>query len=269
VHCREVLQAIIDANLGCHFSALCRTDVGRWPDVLDLMRRAGFESLIIGIEAVDDARLRQIHKKQTIDASSEAITAIQAAGIAVFGLFMLGFDEDTVDAPRAVAAYAEAHDLAGLSIYCLTEYPSLPGRTLPRYRICETDLDYYNGHFVTTFPLLARPSAFERAVFTALLEYHHPRKILRALRKRDVGAMQLHFAHYLQLQKLWRVSQRHQARLARLEVPYYDARGRLRVDALKANPVVQGPLSADLLTRWPDPGEADVASDLVSIRLHA
>jgi len=264
-HCREILKAIIDADLGCRFSALCRADVGRWPDVLDLMRRAGFESLILGIEAVDDARLQQIHKKQTTDATSTAIRAIQAAGLSVFGLFMLGFDEDTVDAPRAVAAYAAAHQLTGLSIYCLTEYPSLPGRTLPRYRICETDLDYYNGHFVTTFPMLARPSAFERAVFDALLDYHHPRKLVGSLRRGDLLTAQLHLAHYLQLRKLQRVSEQHQARLRRVEAPYYDARGRLRVDVLKARPIVTAPLSDDLLARWPEPGEPQVAERLISI----
>jgi hypothetical protein len=254
-HCRDVLEAIVAAKLGCTFSALCRTDVGHRPELLDLMRRAGFESLILGIEAVDDPTLTRIRKKQTVDEASEAIRAIRRAGLGVYGLFMVGFDDDTARAPWSIVAYAEEHDLAGVSIYCMTEYESLPGRTLPRWRICETDLDYYNGHFVTTFPMLTRPSILEREVFAALLSYQSPRKIADALRAGDVKRAQLHLAHYVQLQRMARVSRRHQARLAAIEAPYYDAQDRLRVDVLRARPVITSQLSPDILADWTDPDD--------------
>ena len=253
-HCRDVLRALIAADLGCTFSALCRTDVGRQPEILDLMKRAGFKTLVLGIEAVDDATLMRIRKKQTVDSTTEAIRRMQQAGLGVYGLFMLGFDEDTVDSPASFVRYADAHDLVGLSIYCLTEYPSLPGRTLPRWRICETDLDYYNGHYVTTFPLRARPSALERAAFTALLGFHHPRRLLGNLARGNWRQAMLHFAHYLQLRKMWRVSLQHQRRLAEIEAPYY--RGdELQVDLLRARPVVTDPLPPDLLAGWRDPDD--------------
>jgi hypothetical protein len=103
---------------------------------------------------------------------------------------------------------------------------------------------------------LRRVDALERAVFEALLDYHHPRKILGSLRRRDLARAQLHLAHWVQLQKMWRVSLAHQRRLRAIEAPYYDERGRLRVDALRANPIIDSPLSPDLLADWKDPDEA-------------
>jgi radical SAM superfamily enzyme YgiQ (UPF0313 family) len=254
-HCAEVLDAIVEAKLDCRFSALCRTDVGHRPEVLDRMRRAGFDSLVLGVEAVDDGTLKKIRKKQTVDDASEAIANIQAHGMDVYGLFMVGFDHDTARTPWSIVQYAEAHKLAGVSIYCMTEYASLPGRTLPRYRICETDLDYYNGHFVTTFPLRVRPSVLEREVFAALLAYQRPGKILAALARADSERAQLHLAHFVQLRKMAAVSARHQKKLQEVEAPYYDAGGALRVDALKARPLIDLRLSPEILADWDDPDE--------------
>ncbi|MEZ4313571.1 MAG: radical SAM protein [Polyangiaceae bacterium] len=253
-HCRQILQAIVDADLGVKFSALCRTDLGDRPELLELMRKAGFESAILGIETVEDEVLIRVKKKQTVSDSSRAIRNIQSAGIGVYGLFMLGFDQDTAAAPRAVTAFAEEHDLKGVSIYLLCEYESLPGRTLPRYRICETNLDYYNGHFVTTFPMRVRPSELERASFEALLDYH-PRKALRSLWARDTEMALFHGAHYAQLLKMWAVSRRHQETLRRVERPYYRADGTLDVEALKRRPLISMELSGDLLSDWEDPDE--------------
>lgn len=263
-HCRTILKAIIDAGLGVSFSALCRADLGDRPDLLELMRKAGFESVILGVEVMSDETLLRIQKKQTVDETSRAIRRIQAAGIGVYGLFMLGFDEDTEASPKAVTTYAEEHDLKGASIYLLCEYDSLPGRTLPRYRICETNLDYYNGHFVTTFPMSVRPSALERASFEALLDYH-PRRILRSLMRRDVAQSAFHLAHHVQLLRMWAISKEHQRALARIEEPYYDGRSRLKVDVLRARPLVHKALSPDLLSDWKDPDELVPARPLVQL----
>lgn len=263
-HCRQVLQAIIDAKLGVNFSALCRTDMGERPELLDLMRRAGFESAILGIEAVDDDILLRIKKKQTVLDASRSIRAIQNAGIGVYGLFMLGFDHDTERSPRAVTAFAEEHNLKGVSIYLLCEYESLPGRTLPRYRICERNLDYYNGHFVTTFPMRVRPSQLERASFEALLAYH-PKKVLGSLKERDAEMAVFHAAHYVQLLRMWRVSLEHQKTLQRIEEPFYSRDNVLNVEALRKAPVVPLQLSPDITSDWEDPDEIVTPAKLVQL----
>jgi radical SAM superfamily enzyme YgiQ (UPF0313 family) len=254
-HCREIADAVIAADLGCTFSALCRVEIGERPEELAALRRAGFETLVLGMESTDDKKLVDLKKKQSVDEVRRAIRAIHAADMTVMGLFMVGFDDDTVETPGAIVDFCEAEGVDYLSLYCLTEYPELPGRTLPRYRIVETDLDYYTGHYVTTFPLQMPPSVLERAVFDALERYYRPTKLWKALGRKKPVELLKHCALYANTLEMAAVSRQHRKKLERLEAPYYGPDGRLRVDRLRASPIVRHPLHPDTLAGWKDPAE--------------
>ena len=256
-HCREIVDAILAADLQCSFSALCRVDVGSRPDLLTSMQRSGFETLVLGMEAIEDGKLFDLKKRQSVEEIRRAIGAIHDAGMTVMGLFMVGFDEDTVRTADAIVDFCERHGVDYVSLYCLTEYPELPGRTLPRYRICETDLDYYTGHYVTTFPLQAPPSQLEAAVFAALRRFYRPTKLFGGARKKPIELLKL-TALYAQMMEMSAVSKRHCEKLCRVEAPYYDADGRLRVDRLEASPVIRHPMHPDVLAGWSDPGTAEL-----------
>jgi radical SAM superfamily enzyme YgiQ (UPF0313 family) len=251
-HCREFLHAIIDADLGCKFTALCRVDIGRHPDILDLMSQAGFVRLSLGMEALEEPTLASIEKRQSVNEIVESVALIRARGIDVFGLFMIGFDDDTERTPEAMTRFCRDNDVSALSIFCLTEYPGLPGRTLPRYRICETDLDYSGAHFVNTFPKQVRPSVLERAVYDAILRFYSPQALMESLFGRH-GGLAFQTGMFKQMRKIARVSEAHQLVLERIEAPYYDSQNRLREDYLRAHPVLTEPLPEDLLADWPDP----------------
>ncbi len=255
-HCREVLRAIVDADLGCRFTALCRVDIGRRPEILRLMKEAGFRSLALGIETLEDPDLASIEKRQTFAEIVESVARIRAAGIEVFGLFMLGFDDDTERTPETIVSFCKEHDICGLSMYCLTEYPGLPGRTIPRYRICETDIDYSGAHFVNTFPKKVRPSVLERALYEAVLRYYGPRAILAALSGNKRGLI-FQLGMYKIMRTLGNISKIHQRRLEEIEAPYYDSQDRLREDYLRAHPVLTEPLEENLLADWSDPVEVE------------
>jgi anaerobic magnesium-protoporphyrin IX monomethyl ester cyclase len=253
-HCREFLRAIIDADLGCKFTALCRVDIGHNPDILELMRQAGFVRLSLGMEALEEPTLASIEKRQTVNEIVESIARIRAVGINVFGLFMIGFDDDTENTAEAMTRFCQENDVSALSIFCLTEYPGLPGRTIPRYRICETNLDYSGAHFVNTFAKQVRPSVLERAVYRALLRFYGPRALLASLFG-EKGGLAFQVGMFKQIRKIARVSEAHQKHLAEIEAPYYDSQDRLREDYLRARPVITEPLSQDLMANWPDPGD--------------
>jgi hypothetical protein len=252
-HAREVLRAIIRADLGCRFTALCRIDVGTHPDLLDLMRDAGVVTLSLGMEAIEDDRLASIEKRQTVAAIIRTVEEVHRRGIAAFGLFMVGFDGDTERTPGQLTSFCQRHGVDGLSIYCLTEYPALPGRTLPRYRICDPNPDYYTGHFVTTFPRDVRPSVLERAVFDAMLRFYHPRHWLTIAARADWHKFRFQLPLAIQFRRMARLSAHHQRYLARVEAPYYDRAGRLDEAALQRRPVVY-PGPVETLAAWSDPG---------------
>jgi radical SAM superfamily enzyme YgiQ (UPF0313 family) len=258
-HTRAVLRSIIGADLRCHFTALCRIDVGKHPDILDLMREAGVVTLSFGMEAIEDGRLASIEKRQTVDAIVRTVGEVHRRGMAAFGLFMVGFDGDTGQTPWRITRFCRDHGVDGLSIYCLTESPNLPGRTLPRYRICDPNPDYYTGHFVTTFPRDVRPSVLERSVFGALLNFYHPRHWLGIAARRDWHKFRFQVPLALQFRRMAQISATHQLHLAEAEAPYYDRTGRLDEDLLRRRPVVAGPLPPDTLAAWRDPADPGAA----------
>ena len=65
------------------------------PDLLDLMVRAGFKRVFIGIETPDEASLAECSKVQNCGRDlQQAVTTIQNAGLEVMGGFIVGFDND-------------------------------------------------------------------------------------------------------------------------------------------------------------------------------
>ena len=65
-------------------------------ELLDLMVRAGFTSVFVGIESPDPETLRATNKKQNVSCDMDAaIGKIQESGIEVMAGFIFGFDTDT------------------------------------------------------------------------------------------------------------------------------------------------------------------------------
>jgi len=66
------------------------------PDLMEMMREAGFDSVFIGIETPSESGLAECHKKQNTRRDLIAdIKRIQRAGLEVQGGFIVGFDSDT------------------------------------------------------------------------------------------------------------------------------------------------------------------------------
>ena len=66
------------------------------PDLMAMMREAGFDAVFIGIETPSEAGLAECHKKQNTRRDLIAdIKRIQRAGLEVQGGFIVGFDSDT------------------------------------------------------------------------------------------------------------------------------------------------------------------------------
>ena len=66
------------------------------PELLDMMRQAGFDMVFIGIETPDETALAECHKQQNLKRDLVAdVKRIQRAGMAVNAGFIVGFDSDT------------------------------------------------------------------------------------------------------------------------------------------------------------------------------
>jgi radical SAM superfamily enzyme YgiQ (UPF0313 family) len=73
-------------------------DVAQDNELVDLMAKAGFNMLFVGIETPDEATLAQLKKGQNLRANMlESVKKIQQRGIEVTAGFIVGFDTDPDD----------------------------------------------------------------------------------------------------------------------------------------------------------------------------
>ena len=99
---------------------LARTDA-----LMDLMIDAGFDAVFLGIETPNPQALLKVKKPQNVDRREEnyllhAVRKIQGKGMQVQGGFILGLDEDGVDAFDAQIAYIQEAGIPMAAIYLLT-----------------------------------------------------------------------------------------------------------------------------------------------------
>jgi radical SAM superfamily enzyme YgiQ (UPF0313 family) len=79
------------------------------PELLDLMRRAGFFAVFLGIETPDEESLKGTRKLQnTRSPMIEACQKINDAGLMIFAGFIIGFDGEKTGAGERIQAFVEA-----------------------------------------------------------------------------------------------------------------------------------------------------------------
>jgi len=96
----KLLPALIlwrQGKKGCVFFTEASINLADDPELLDMMVRAGFDSVFIGIESPDDACLAECHKAQNRNRDLfQSVRKIHRAGLQVMGGFIVGFDSDTL-----------------------------------------------------------------------------------------------------------------------------------------------------------------------------
>lgn len=95
----QLLPALISWHQdkkGCVFFTEASINLADDPELLNMMVRAGFDSVFIGIESPDDNCLAECHKVQNRNRDLlQSIRKIHHAGVQVMGGFIVGFDSDS------------------------------------------------------------------------------------------------------------------------------------------------------------------------------
>jgi radical SAM superfamily enzyme YgiQ (UPF0313 family) len=126
--CRELLEAIVawrDARGGPFvFATQTSLNTADDPRVLDLMVRAGFAAVFIGLESVSPASLAECRKVQNLKRNmARALAAMQDRGLVVWAGFVFGFDSDTEAIFDAQTAFIEESAIALATISLMTAIP--------------------------------------------------------------------------------------------------------------------------------------------------
>jgi radical SAM superfamily enzyme YgiQ (UPF0313 family) len=101
------------------------------PQLLRLMRQAGCEEVLIGLESPNDADLRSLEtrrdwKRQRQPGYVEAVQRIQSHGIRVNGCFILGLDGQTPAIFEKLPRYVDELELYDVQITLSTPFPGTP-----------------------------------------------------------------------------------------------------------------------------------------------
>lgn len=91
---REILQFMIDHNLGLRFSCTTRIDTVD-KDTLELLKRAGCYLVFYGVESGSNTILQYMHKSFTAERAREIISLTKSLNIEVLTSFVIGFEQET------------------------------------------------------------------------------------------------------------------------------------------------------------------------------
>ena len=123
---KSVLNAIIESGIKYHFTIQARYEVGFDDEMLDLLKKAGFFQLAMGIEFLEDEAFQMYQKKSTYSEIMRSVKNIQAHGIQVRGLFIFGADNHTVGIGKKLADFVVRNDIVGVLIQSMYFIPGTP-----------------------------------------------------------------------------------------------------------------------------------------------
>ena len=101
-----------------------------FPDLLKLAREAHMDKIFIGFETVNSGNRKEIggKAKGNLERYRRSIKQVHDAGIGVVGLFVFGFDADTMDVFSNTYDFIKESNLDGVSVTILTPFVGTPQR---------------------------------------------------------------------------------------------------------------------------------------------
>ena len=193
---RDRLEAMLDgvAPLKLRWSCQISIDVARDEALLDRMAKAGCVFALIGFESLSSANLKQMGKPWNRVAGDYlgVVRRFHARGMAVYGTFVFGYDDDTLDHIRRSLDFALEARLEIANFNPLTPTPGSSlyerlhreGRLLlPRWWL-DPGFRYGDPIFV---PRRMDPQAFAAACFQAKCDFYTLGSIARRVLGTDAG----------------------------------------------------------------------------------
>ena len=132
-HARAVCEELARRQLPVELSATGLNPVGVTVEMLALMHRAGFRSVMFTPESASETTLASLQKgfgKETIAAAARAL---RDSGLSVWWFFLLGAPGETLETVRETLAFCEQHIPPSHMVLFSTGLRVYPGTPLARY----------------------------------------------------------------------------------------------------------------------------------------
>jgi radical SAM superfamily enzyme YgiQ (UPF0313 family) len=123
---RERARALFEAlvPLRRRWISQVSLDVVDHPDLLRLMARSGCQCVIVGLESLNSAAMRQMGKGwSSVEEHARRLRAIREHGIMIYGTFVFGYDTDQGEDFRRALSFAVRHRLLMANFNHLQPFP--------------------------------------------------------------------------------------------------------------------------------------------------
>ena len=131
--------------------------IGERPDVLDGLAASGCVQVLVGLESLETSHRGMGPKSAPPSRMMDAVEAIQAAGVAVAGCFIVGGDGETEASLERLGAFLERAPMADVQLTLQTPFP---GTTLYQKLSAQSRLLEDRGwSYHTLFDVTYRPAA--------------------------------------------------------------------------------------------------------------
>lgn len=100
----RIAEILLERNVKKHFISWARSDtIVKHPDVFQTWRRAGLETLYVGLESMDPSRLTEYDKRTTAETNRKAVELLRDWGITLHAAFIVNPDFSEADFDRLEA----------------------------------------------------------------------------------------------------------------------------------------------------------------------
>lgn len=177
---KQVLNAIIDSGIKYRFNIQARYEVGFDDEMLELLKKAGFFELDMGIEFIDDASFKTYHKTSTKEQIEKSIKNIQKHGLSVRGLFILGSDNQKKGCGKELADFVIKNKIQGVLIQCMYFVPGTPAYEANKDRLLHRNWAKYNGNTVH-YPKNMTPYELQLEQIEASKRIYSVKRLIKAV----------------------------------------------------------------------------------------
>lgn len=123
---RELFGVLADS--GARYFTEVDWRIGERPDVLADLAVSGCVQVLVGFESLVGEATGMGAKRAKLDRMLNACMAIQDAGVAVIGCFIVGMDGETTESMAELGAFLAEVPLADVQVTMLTAFPGTPLR---------------------------------------------------------------------------------------------------------------------------------------------
>ena len=240
----RILDRMIEEGFGkvAEFSAFSRIHVAENPEMLKKLRKAGFRTLIMGIESLDNDTLNRVNKQQSLDKINKAIKAFHDAGLFISATYVVGNEEDGPGSVDRIVKFSVDNNFSQIILLSFWAYPGDTETPLFSERLIMTSFDYFGGNYVVHFPKRMKPSTLQREMMQGSKEFWSLKRCLKnALKLNFRTAINILFHHY-SYRGIWRRQAQYAAYLESIEQDYYDKEENLifeRIRNRRLDPIVE------------------------------